>query len=131
MRFVIAALIVALPASVWAQGLPGGVTPDQLRAVPPEVLRSLPANVLSKIPLSTLKQLPPDLFTDIPPDLLRQIPPNAATMTPEQAKAYYRGLDPATKRSLKEQLKLIKAKIDSVPGLMDKLKALYAALKGS
>ena len=131
MRFAIAASIMLLSGAVWAQPLPGGLTQQQLKAIPPEVLKSLPPDVWTKIPLSTLQAIPPDLFTKIPPDLLAKIPPNAATMTPEQAKAYYESLDPAQKKSLKELAKQIKAQIDAVPGLMDKLKALYKALRGS
>jgi hypothetical protein len=131
MRLAIAAGAMLLTGSVWAQSLPGGLTREQLKAIPPDVLKSLPIDILTKIPLSTLKEIPPDLFKNIPPDLLAKIPPNAATMTPEQAKAYYRGLDPAQQKSLKEELKQIKAQIDAVPGLMDKLKALYKSLIGS
>ena len=50
--------------------------------------------------------------------------------TPEQAKAYYKSLDPAQQKSLKQQILQIKDQIDSVPGLMDKLKALYKTLRG-
>ena len=121
MRFAIAAGVLMMSGSVWAQSMPGGLTPEQLKAIPPGVLKSLPPDLLTKIPLSTLKQIPPDLFTKIPPDLLAKIPPNAATMTPEQAKAYYRSLDPSEQKSLKEQAKQIKAQIDAVPGLMAKL----------
>ena len=132
MRFATAvAAIIVLTVPSWAQTLPGGLTQEQLKAIPPDVLKSLPPDVWSKIPLSTLRDIPPDLFSKIPPDLLAKIPPNAATMTPEQAKAYYRSLDPAQQKSLKEQAKQIKAQIDAVPGLMDKLKALYHALRGS
>jgi hypothetical protein len=131
MRFAIAAGVMILTGSVWAQPLPGGLTQEQLKAIPPDVLKSLPPNILTKIPLSTLKQIPPDLFRNIPPDLLAKIPPNAATMTPDQAKAYYHSLDPAQQKSLKEEIKQIKAQIDAVPGLMDKLKALYKSLTGS
>ena len=52
-------------------------------------------------------------------------------MTPDQAKAYYKSLDPSQQKSLKEYAKQIKAEIDAVPGLMDKLKALLKALRGS
>jgi hypothetical protein len=131
MRLTIAAGVMMLTGSVWAQSLPGGLTREQLKAIPPDVLKSLPPDIWTKIPLSTLKEIPPDLFTHIPPDLLAKIPPNAATMTPEQAKAYYRSLDPAQQKSLKEEIKQIKAQIDAVPGLMDKLKALYKSLMGS
>jgi hypothetical protein len=131
MRFAIASGIVILTGSVWAQSLPGGLTQEQIKAIPPDVLKNLPPDIWSKIPLSTLKAIPPDLFSKIPPDLLAKIPPNAATMTPEQAKAYYRSLDPAQQKSLKEEAKQIKAQIDGVPGLMDKLKALYRSLRGS
>jgi hypothetical protein len=131
MRFTIAAGVMLLTGSVWAQSLPGDLTQEQIKAIPPDVLNSLPSDVWKKIPLSTLKAIPPDLFSKIPPDLLAKIPPNAATMTPEQAKAYYRSLDPAQQKSLKEQAKQIKAQIDAVPGLMDKLKALYRSLRGS
>ena len=131
MRFAIAAGIMLLTVPVWAQTLPGGLNQEQLKSIPPDVLKSLPPDIWSKIPLSTLREIPPDLFTKIPPDLLAKIPPNAATMTLEQAKAYYRGLDPAQQKSLKEQAKQIKAQIDAVPGLMDKLKALYHSLRGS
>ena len=131
MRFVIAAGVMLLTGSVWAQSLPGGLTPEQLKAIPPDVLKSIPPDILSKIPLSTLKAIPPDLITKIPLDLLAKIPPNAATMTPEQAKAYYRSLDPAQQKSVKEELKQLKAQIEAVPGLMDKLKALVKSLMGS
>ena len=131
MRFTIAAGVMMLTGSVWAQSLPGGLTQEQIKAIPPDVLKSLPSDVWKKIPLSTLKAIPPDLFSKIPPDLLAKIPPNAATMTPEQAMAYYRSLDPAQQKSLKEQALNIKAQIDAVPGLMDKLKALYKSLRGS
>jgi hypothetical protein len=131
MRFATAAGIVLLAVPAWAQSLPGGLTQEQLKAIPPGVLKSLPPDILTKIPLSTLRQIPPDLFSKIPPDLLAKIPPNAATMTPEQARTYYRSLDPAQRKSLKEQAKQIKAQIDAVPGLMDKLKALYRVLLGS
>jgi hypothetical protein len=131
MRFAIATGIVLLTGSVWAQSPPGGLTPEQMKAIPPDVLKSLPPNIWSKIPLSTLKEIPPDLLSKIPPSLLEKIPPNAATMTPDQAKAYYRSLDPSEQKSLKEQAKQIKAQIDAVPGLMDKLKALWKALRGS
>ena len=131
MRFATAAVIVLFSGSAWAQPLPSGLTQQQLKAIPPEVLKSLPPDVWSKIPLSTLQAIPPDLFTKIPPDLLAKIPPNAATMTPEQARAYYEGLSPEQKKSLKELAKQIKAQIDGVPGLMDKLKVLYKALRGS
>lgn|ERR1700722_3370808 len=130
MRFAIAAAAVMVSTSVWAQTVPG-LTKEQIKAIPPEVLKSLPMDVLTKIPLSTLKDIPPDLFANVPPSLLAKIPPNAATMTPEQAKAYYKSLDPATKQTLKEQAQEIKAKLESVPGLMDKLKAMWASLKGS
>ncbi len=131
MRFALAASLMLLTGSVWAQSMTGGLTPAQLKAIPPDVLKSLPANILTKIPLSTLKDIPPDLFRNIPPDLLAKIPPNAATMTPDQAKAYYRSLDPAQRKTVKEELKQIKAQIDAVPGLMEKLKALYRSLMGS
>jgi len=131
MRFTIAAGVMMLTGSVWAQSLPGGLTQEQIKAIPPDVLKSLPPDVWKKIPLSTLKAIPPDLFSKIPPDLLAKIPPNVATMTPEQAKAYYRSLDPSQQKSLKEQALNIKAQIDAVPGLMDKLKALYKSLRGS
>jgi hypothetical protein len=120
-----------LTGSAWAQPLPGGLTQEQIKAIPPDVLKSLPPDIWKKIPLSTLKEIPPDLFRNIPPDLLAKVPPNAASMTPDQAKAYYRSLDPAQQKSLKEQIKQIKAQIDAVPGLMEKLKALYRALRGS
>lgn len=131
MRFAIAAGAMMLTGSVWAQSLPGGLTREQMKAIPPDVLKSLPPDLWTKIPLSTLKAIPPDLFANIPPDLLAKIPPNAATMTPDQAKAYYRSLDPAQRKSLKEQFQQIKARIDAVPGLMDKLKALVRSLRGS
>ena len=131
MRFAITAGVMLLTGTVWAQSLPGGLTREQLKAIPPDVLKSLPPNILTKIPLSTLKQIPPDLFKNIPADLLAKIPPNAATMTPDEAKAYYHSLDPAQQKSLKEEIKQIKAQIDAVPGLMDKLKALYKSLTGS
>ena len=129
MRFAIAAAAVMVSTSVWAQTVPG-LTKEQIKAIPPEVLKSLPMDVLTKIPLSTLKDIPPDLFANVPPSLLAKIPPNAATMTPEQAKAYYKSLDPAQRESLKQQAKQIKAQIEAVPGLMDKLKALWKALYG-
>lgn len=131
MRIAIAAAVLLLTGSAWAQSLPGGLTTDQLKAIPPDVLKSLPPNILTKIPLSTLREIPPDLFKNIPPDLLAKIPPNAATMTPEQAKAYYHSLDPAQQKSLKEYALEIKARIDAVPGLMDKLKELARSLRGS
>ncbi|MSP03000.1 MAG: hypothetical protein EXR07_18435 [Acetobacteraceae bacterium] len=132
MRFAIAAAsVLILAGSVWAQSLPGGLTPEQMKAIPPEVLKSLPPDVLSKIPLKTLMALPPDLFKNITPDMLAKIPPNAAAMTPEDAKAYYKGLDPAQKQALKEQAKQIKSQIEGVPGLMDQLKALYKSFRGS
>jgi hypothetical protein len=112
-----------LTGPVWAQTLPGGLTREQMQAIPPDVLKNLPAVIWMKIPLSTPKA--------IPPALLAKIPPEAATMTPEQAKAYYRRLDPARQKSLKELAKDIKARIDSVPGLMDKLKALANSVRGS
>jgi hypothetical protein len=135
MRFVTAAGVAMLAGLVWstslpAQPLPGGLTQEQIKAIPPDVLKSLPPDVWKKIPLSTLKDIPPDLFRNIPPDLLAKIPPNAATMTPEQAKAYYKSLDPAQRETLKQQAKQIKAQIDAVPGLMEKLKALWKALYG-
>ena len=132
MRFVTASAgVMLLAGSVWAQPMPGGLTPEQMKAIPPGVLKSLPPDVLTKIPLSTLKEIPPDLLTNIPPDLLAKIPPNAATMTPDQARAYYKSLDPASRKALKEQAMEIKARIESVPGLMDKLKALVQSLRGS
>jgi hypothetical protein len=131
MRYAVAIGILLVTAPTWAQSLPGGLTPEQMKAIPPQVLKSLPPDIWTKIPLSTLKAIPPDLFTHIPPDLLARIPPNAATMTPEQAEAYYRSLDPAEQKTVKEQLRQIKAQIDAVPGLMDKLKALWKALHGS
>ena len=127
----IAAGVMLLTGSAWAQYPPGSLTQEQIKAIPPDVLKSLPPDILTKIPLSTLEAIPPDLFKNIPPDLLAKIPPNAATMTPEQAKAYYRSLSPAEQKSLKEWIKQIKAQIDGVPGLMEKLKALYRALRGS
>jgi hypothetical protein len=130
-RIVIAACLAMLAWPAPAQLLPGGLTQAQRDAIPPDVLKSLPPDLWSKIPLSTLKAIPPDLLKNIPPDLLAKIPPNAATMTPDQAKAYYKSLDPSQQKSLKEQLKQLKARIDAVPGLMDKLKALYYALRGS
>jgi hypothetical protein len=133
MRYAVALLLAGLVwvQPSWAQQLPGGMTREQFKAIPPDVLKSLPPDVWTKIPPGTLKDLPPDLFKNIPPDLLSKIPPNAATMTPEEAKAYYRGLDPAQKKSLKETAKQVKSQIDAVPGLMEKLKALYHALRGS
>jgi len=131
MRFATAAGIMLLTGSAWAQSLPGGLTPEQLKAIPPDVLKSLPPDLWTKIPLSTLKSIPPDLLSKVPPDLLAKIPPNAATMTPDQAKAYYKSLDPAQQQSIKDQAKQIKARIDSVPGLMDKLKELLKSLRGS
>ena len=131
MRLVAVAVVLVLSAPVCAQSLPGGLTAQQLKAIPPDVLKSLPPDILSKIPLSTLKAIPPDLLTNIPPDLLARIPPNAATMTPEQAMAYYKSLDPTQQKTLKEQAKQVKAQIDAVPGLMEKLKALYHAMSGS
>jgi hypothetical protein len=131
MRFAIAAGVLLLTGSTWAQSLPGGLTQEQIKAIPPDVLKRLPPDIWTKIPLSTLKAIPPDLFKNIPPDLLAKIPPNAATMTPEQAKAYYKSLDPAEQKSIMDRLKQIKAQIEAVPGLMDKLKALLQALRGS
>ena len=131
MRLAVLFGVAMLTGAGWAQPLPGGLTPEQLRAIPPGILRSLPPDLLTKIPLSTLKAIPPDLFKDLPPDLLAQIPPNAATMTPDQAVAYYRNLDPAQRKAWKEQAKQIKSRIEAVPGLMDKLKALAKALMGS
>jgi hypothetical protein len=131
MRFVIAAAVMVLSGSVWAQSSTGGLTPEQMKAIPPGVLKSLPPDIWTKIPLSTLQAIPPDLFSKIPPDLLERIPPNAANMTPEQAKAYYRSLNPAQQKSLKDELRQIKVQIDSVPGLMDKLKALARSYRGS
>ena len=130
MRFAIAAVIGLLATPVWAQHAPGGLTPEQMKAIPPDVLKSIPPDILTKIPLKTLMSIPPDLLAKIPPDLLSKIPPNAATMTPEQAKAYYKSLDPAQQQALKEQAKQIKGQIDAVPGLMDRLKTLYKSLKG-
>jgi hypothetical protein len=130
MRLAIAAGIALVSTSVWAQTVPG-LTREQIKAIPPEVLKSLPMDVLTKIPPGTLKEIPPDLFANVPPSLLAKIPPNAATMTPEQAKAYYRGLDPVSKQSLKQQGMEIKTRLESVPGLKDKLKALWASMKGS
>src|SRR3982751_1196614 len=98
MRFAIVvgvAWMLAVPVCAQA---PGGPTPEQLKAIPPDVLKNLPANVWTKIPASTLRALPPDLFKNIPPDLLTKIPPNAATMSLEDAKSYYRGLDPAQQK---------------------------------
>jgi len=131
MRFAIAAGIVLLTGSAWAQSPPGGLTPEQLKAIPPDVLKNLPPDVWSKIPLSTLRSIPPDLFSKIPPYLLAKIPPNAATMTPDQAKAYYKSLSPDEQKSLKEQAKQIKAQIDAVPGLWEKLKELIKSFRGS
>jgi len=131
LRFATTVWVVMLTASVSAEPLPSGLSREQVEAIPPDVLKHLPADIWKRIPLSTLKAIPPDLLTKIPPDLLAQIPPNAATMTPEQAKAYYQGLEPAQKKSLKDQAKQIKAQIDGVPGLVDKLKALLRSLIGS
>ena len=131
MRFVLAALILLLTSPVRAQSRPGGLTPDQMKAIPPDVLKSIPPDILTKIPLSTLKSIPPDLLTRIPAGLLAKVPPNAATMTPDQAKAYYKSLDPADQKSIKEQAKSLKAQIDAVPGLWDKLKALVKSFRGS
>jgi hypothetical protein len=130
MRFATAIGAMVLSVSAWAQPLPGGLTHEQMKTIPPQVLSSLPPNVLTKIPLSTLREIPPDLFANIPPDLLAKIPPNAATMTPDQAKAYYKSLDPAQQQALKDQARQIKARIEAVPGLMDKLKALVKSLYG-
>ena len=71
------------------------------------------------------------LLTKISPDLLAKIPPNAASMTPDQAKAYYKSLSPDQQQSVKQQAQQIKVQIDSVPGLMDKLKALLKSFRGS
>ena len=131
MRFAIALGMMLLSGPAWAEPLPGGLTQEQIKAIPPDVLKNLPPDVWSKIPLSTLRAIPPDLFSKIPPDLLAKIPPNAATMTPEQAKAYYRSLSPDEQKSLKEQAKQLKAQIDAVPGLWDKLKELVKSLRGS
>jgi hypothetical protein len=127
MRIAVAFGAMMLTGAAWAQSLPGGLTQQQLNAVPPELLKSLPSDILTKIPLGTLMAIPPDLFRNIPPDLLAKIPPNAATMTPDQAIAYYKSLDPAQKQALKDQAKQMKARIEAVPGLMDKLKALVKA----
>ena len=131
MRYAMFGAVAVMSGAVWAQSLPGGLTPDQLKAIPPSVLKSLPVDIWSKIPPGTLKSLPPDLFRNIPPDLLSKIPPNAATMTPEEAKAYYRSLDPAQQKSLKETAKQLKAQVEAVPGLMDKIKAVIRAMGGS
>jgi hypothetical protein len=128
MRIEVAFLgAMMLTGAVWSQPLPGGLTQQQLNAVPPEVLKSLPRDILTKIPLGTLMAIPPDLFKDIPPDLLAKIPPNAAKMTPDQAIAYYKSLDPVQKQALKDEARQMKARIEAVPGLMDKLKALARA----
>ncbi len=131
MRFAIALGVTILIGPAWAQPLPGNLTRDQINAIPPGVLRNLPPDIWTKIPLSTLKSIPPDLLSKIPPDMLAKIPPNAATMTPEEAKAYYKSLDPAQQSSLKRLAREIKDEIDAVPGLMEKLKALYKSLRGS
>ena len=131
MRFPIFAGVLMLTGSVWAQSLPGGLTQEQFRAIPPDVLKNLPADIWTKIPVSTLKALPPDLFKNIPPGLLAKIPPNAASMTPDEAKSYYHSLDPAQQRSLKEAAMQLKSRIESVPGLMEQLKALVKSLRGT
>jgi hypothetical protein len=63
MRFAIAAGIMMLTGSVLAQPLPGGLTREQMNAIPPEVMQSLPPDIWTKIPLSTLRAIPPDLLT--------------------------------------------------------------------
>jgi hypothetical protein len=155
LRFATAPWLMMLTGPLSAQPLPGGLTHEPMKAIRLNVLKYLPADVWTTIPLSTpepdrfrlkpsgsgsvclagdtiaLKAIPHDLFAKIPLDLLAKVPPNAATMTPDQARAYYQSLDPAQKKSLKEQVKQIKAQIDGVPGLMDKLKALLRSLLGS
>ena len=131
MHRIIPLAILLLTSSAWAQPVPGGLTHDQRDAIPPEVLKNLPPDVWKKMPPGTLSQLPPDLFKNIPPDLLAKIPPNAATMTPEQAKAYYRGLSPGEQNSIKETAKRLKAEIEGVPGLMDRIKAWIKSMRGA
>jgi|GEM_PF-2384873 len=71
-------------------------------------------------------QLPPGVA--LPPGVT--IPPNAQSMTPEQAKAAWAGLDPATKEALKQAAAPYKAQVEADPGLKAQIKAWIKSMLG-